>query len=213
MGWGLQYSLLERPRTPLQRQRKRKADTDNGSRRVRAREDQGDDSATGSESTSSQDVNDQGSPQDVDDQGSPRDVDDQGSQPSRVISVQLQVPTNEERRNLVEWLMAAAEREDRRGHGRRVTPSNPPEDPYDGYVLGWRIDSPTTTKRRRNRMHHPDGRSIHTSELQGRHQDRSSRDRTPREEPRLPVSSLEPTRPFSREVAEELRRSVSSEET
>jgi hypothetical protein len=98
--------------------------------------------------------------------------------------------------------MAAAEREDRRGHGRRVTPSNPPEDPYNGYVLGWRIDSPTTTKRRRNRMHHPDGRSIHTSELQGRHQDRSSRDRTPREEPRLPVSSPEPTQSAT---SEELR--------
>ena len=60
MQWGLQYSALERLRTPLQRQGlgKRKAETDNGSRRVRAREDQGSDSAestssTGSESTSS----------------------------------------------------------------------------------------------------------------------------------------------------------------
>ena len=41
MMWGLQYSDLERPRTYLQRQGlgKRKAETDNGSRRVRARED------------------------------------------------------------------------------------------------------------------------------------------------------------------------------
>jgi hypothetical protein len=147
MKWGLQYSALERPRTPLQRQGlgKRKAETDNGSRRVRAREDHGSDSTTGSESTSSQ------------------DVDDQGSQASRVISVQMRVPAHTEGRygDLIERMIAAADRPERQ--------RDPPEDPYGGYVLGWRIESSTTTERRRNRMRHSNGRSVHTSELQGRH--------------------------------------------
>ena len=76
MTWGLQYSVLKRPgrsqQEGLVRHQKRKAETNNGSRRIRAREDQGNDSAEGSESTStsSQDVDDQRSPQDSDDQGS-----------------------------------------------------------------------------------------------------------------------------------------------
>ncbi|XTI87155.1 hypothetical protein V2W45_1386868 [Cenococcum geophilum] len=177
MKWGLQYSLLEYPgqQEGLGRRQKRKAETDNGSRRVRARGDQGNDSATGSESTSSQ------------------DVDDQRSQPSRVISVQIRVPSNTERRDLVELLMAA-ERED---PGRR-SPKSTHWEPSDSPELQWRIGSTPSTERRRNRMRYSDGRSVHTSELQGRHQDR-----TPREEPRRLVSSPEPTRPFS---SEELRQ-------
>jgi len=69
MSWGLQPTDLEqlgepsrqegRRRRPFRQEGrlgKRKADTDNGSRRVRAREGQDNDSATGSESASSQDV-------------------------------------------------------------------------------------------------------------------------------------------------------------
>ena len=94
----------------------------------------------------------------------------------------------------MERLMAAAERDDRRRNGRRGTPSNPPEDPYGGYVLGWKVDSSTTTERRRNRMHHPDGRSVHTSEFLGRHRDRSSRDRSSREHsPREELNQSAPT--------------------
>ena len=78
MRWGLQYSLLEYPgqQEGLGRRQKRKAETDNGSRRVRAREDQESDSISQAESTSSQ------------------DVDDWESQQSRVISVQIRVPSN-----------------------------------------------------------------------------------------------------------------------
>ena len=32
--------------------------------------------------------------------------------------------------------MAAAKKEDRRRNGCKVTPSNPPENPYSGYILG-----------------------------------------------------------------------------
>ncbi|XTI91429.1 hypothetical protein V2W45_1495155 [Cenococcum geophilum] len=79
--WGLQYSLG-----------KRKAETDNGLRRDN-------DSITGSESTSSQNL-------------------------SRVISVQIRVPSNTERRDLVKLLMVA-KREDlrRRSPKIRSTPS------------------------------------------------------------------------------------------
>ena len=86
MSWGLQQTALEqlgepsrqegRRRRPFRQEGrlgKRKADTDNGSRRVRAREGRDNDSVTESESTSSQDVND----------------DDKQSQQSQVISVQL----------------------------------------------------------------------------------------------------------------------------
>ena len=64
MTWGLQYSALERlgrlqhdkrlggPLRQEGRLGKRKADTDNGSRRVRAQEGQDNNSVTGSESTS-----------------------------------------------------------------------------------------------------------------------------------------------------------------
>ena len=97
-----------------------------------------------------------------------------------MISVQLQVPARTEGQygDLLERILAASDREERRRDGHRVTPSDPPEDRYGGYVLGWRIDSPTTTERRRNLIHHQDGRSIHTSELNRRHQDRDSRDRS-----------------------------------
>ena len=66
MTWGLQYSILKRLRTPLQQEGhlgKRKAKIDNGSRQVRAREDQnGSDLATELQAmesqASSQDNND-----------------------------------------------------------------------------------------------------------------------------------------------------------
>ena len=82
-----------------------------------------------------------------------------------MISVQLRVPTGTEGgyRDLMERLRAAAERDDRRRNGCRDTPSNPPEDPYGGYVLGWRFES-TTTERRRNRLCNG-SQSASTSEL------------------------------------------------
>jgi archaellum component FlaC len=54
MAWGLQISALERPgqQEGLGRYQKRKAETDNGSRRVRAREDQDSNSASQAELTS-----------------------------------------------------------------------------------------------------------------------------------------------------------------
>jgi len=161
------------------RHQKRKAETDNASRRIRPREDQDSDSA---ESTSSREVNSTSS-RDIDDQPSLQDIDDQPSQPSRVISVQLRVPTDTEGRygDVIERMIVAADREDRGGNRRR----DPPEDPYGGYVLGWRIDSPTTTERRRSRMRHPNGRSVHTSELQGifqgLYQERGARDYSSKE--------------------------------
>ncbi|XTI90970.1 hypothetical protein V2W45_1470842 [Cenococcum geophilum] len=73
----------------------------------KAQEDQDNNSITGSESTSLQEV----------ESTSSQDVDDQGSQPSRVISVHIRVSSNTERRDLVERLMAL-KREDpgRRSH-------------------------------------------------------------------------------------------------
>ena len=138
MTWGLQYSAFKRLGRlqynkhlggPLQQEgrlEKYKADTDNGSRWVRAREGQDNDSVTGSELTSLQDVDD-------DNQQSPQDVDDQRSQPSRVISVQLWVPAGRKRRykSLLEWLVVAADREDRRENHR----DPPAEDPYGGMEL------------------------------------------------------------------------------
>jgi len=131
MKWGLQYSVLERPVRSLQqedlvRHQKRKAETDNGSRRIRAREDRDSDSA---ESTSSREVESTSS-RDVDDQRSAQDVDDQRSQSSRVISVQMRVPARTEGRygDLIERIIAAADRQERQ--------RDPPEDPYGGYVLG-----------------------------------------------------------------------------
>ena len=153
MTWGLQYSALERSGGPQKyegrlggplrqegRLGKRKAETDNGSRRVREREDQDNNSTTGSESTSSQ------------------DVDDQGSQQSRVISVQVRVPARTEGRygDLLERMLAAA---DERGH---YEPREPSE------VLGWKIESSTTTERRRRRFRNAGQSPAHTSELQGR---------------------------------------------
>ena len=187
MLWGLHYSVLEPPVRPLQqedlvRHQKRKAETDNGSRRIRAREDQDSDSTESTstfspfiESTLSHDIDSQQPPQDINDQRSSQDVNDQPSQPSRVISVQVRVPTNTERRYR-DLMVVPTNRELRRRNARR----DPPEDPYAGYVLGWRIDSPSTAERRRNRVHHPDGRSVHTSEIRG-HQGRSSRDRSSRD--------------------------------
>ena len=99
-------SALERPTVPPRRgfQGKHKADTDNGSRRVKAREDQDSDSVSQAESALSQ------------------DVDDHESQLSRVISVQMRVPAqpgfNQKRYNLVQLLMVAAEEEDNRRNGR-----------------------------------------------------------------------------------------------
>ena len=109
-----------------------------------------------------------------------------------MISVQLQVPTRLERYgDFIERIIAAATREDRR---RR--PPNPPKDPYYGERIEWRVElhSPTTTERRRNGMHHLDGRLVHTSELLGLH-------RTPREEPRA-ASSLDP---YGSYTTEEIR--------
>ena len=181
MRWGLQYSLLEYPgqQEGLGRRQKRKAETDSGSRRVKAREDQGNDSATGSESTSSQ------------------DLDGQQSQPSGVI--QVQVPPGTERRygSLIERIIAATERDD-----RRHSPKSTHWEPSDSPELQWRVGSTPSTERRRNRIRH-DGRSITTSESHKLRRRRGSRDSTPREELRRPVSSPEPTRPFS---SEELRR-------
>ena len=145
MSWGLQQTALEqlgepsrqegRRRRPFRQEGrlgKRKADTDNGSRRVRAREGQDNDSATGSESASSQDV----------------DNDDKRSQQSRVVSVQMRVPSHLEARygDLVERLMAAAADEDRRRNHR-----GPQEDrePSEHTRLEWRGGSFTTTERQR----------------------------------------------------------------
>ncbi|XTI84526.1 hypothetical protein V2W45_1465585 [Cenococcum geophilum] len=75
----------------------RKVETDNGLRQVRAREDQDNDSVIGLELTSLQD-------------------------PSRVISVQIRVPSNTERRDLVELLMVA-KREDPGRHSPNPEPT------------------------------------------------------------------------------------------
>ena len=85
--------------------------------------------------------------------------------------------------DLIERILAAADRQERR--------RDEVEDPFYGEHIGWGYDSPTTTERRRNGMRHPDGRSVHTSEvieiLQGRSprgrrsRDRSSRDRSSRD--------------------------------
>ena len=110
----------------------------------------------------------------------------------------MRVPARTEGRygGLIERIIAAADRQERQ--------RDPPEDPYGGYVLGWRVEShtPSTTERRRNRMHHPNGRSVYTSELYGRHQDRS---------PRRETSSKNP---YGSATSEELRlrRPLSSEE-
>jgi hypothetical protein len=37
--------------------------------------------------------------------------------------------------------MAATERDKRKRDSYRVTPSNPPEDPYGGDILRWRVKS------------------------------------------------------------------------
>ena len=137
MSWGLQQTALEqlgepsrqegRRRRPFRQEGrlgKRKADTDNGSRRVRAREGQDNDSATGSESTSSQ--ND----------------DDQRSQQSRVMSAQVRVPARTEGgyRDLIERIMemAAAEERERREHREPREPSE---------ALGWKVGSSTPSER------------------------------------------------------------------
>jgi hypothetical protein len=175
MTWGLQYSALERKGEPSQaRERglgKRKADTDNGSRRVRAREDRESDSASQAESISSQDIN------------------DQESQQSRVISVQIRVPSNAERRDLVERMMAAAARDERRRNGQR-TPSDPPEDPYER--LEWRFQS-TSTERRWRRLRETGRSSVHISDIQ---------DPSPREGLNQSAPS---TVPFGSATREELR--------
>src|SRR6266702_7015931 len=129
MKWGLQYSILERPRTAQQEgPRKRKADTDNGSRRIRARQDQDNDSATGSESALSQ------------------DADDHGSQRNRVISVQMRVPAHpDERYDLIERIMAAA-----------AAAEGPREyrEPSEHTRLEWRVGSTPSTECRRLRRYH-----------------------------------------------------------
>ena len=70
-----------------------------------------------------------------------------------MISVQLQVPARTEGRygDLLERILAAAERDERERDGI-YSPRDPPEDPYHGDRIEWRIESPTTTERRRNRM-------------------------------------------------------------
>ena len=93
--------------------------------------------------------------------------------------------------------MAAAKKEDLGG-----SPKSTHWEPSDSPELQWRVGSTPSTERRRNRIRH-DGRSITTSETHKLRRRRGSRDRTPREELRQPVSSPEPTRPFS---SEELKR-------
>src|SRR6266446_7754209 len=102
----------------------------------------------------------------------------------------MRVPAHTEGRygDLIERIIAAADRQERQ--------RDPPEDPYGGYVLGWRIESPTTTERRRNRMRRSNGRSVHTSELQGRR-----RESTPREGPQSASSD----NPYGSYTSEELR--------
>jgi len=166
MTWGLQYSALERLGRPqrqegLGRHHKRKADTDNGSRRVRAREDQDSDSTA--ESTSSQDT---------DDQRSPQDVDDRRSQHSRVISVR--VPTRREGQGRYAGIIFIESSEEGRHEVEELSERS--------YVLGWRVESSTTTERRRHRFRDAGQSPDHTSELLRRHQDRSSTDRSSRGE-------------------------------
>ena len=151
MSWGLQQTALERL-GGLQREvrlrGKRKADTDNGSRRVRVREGQDNDSATGSESTSSQDVNDQRSPQ---------NIDDQQSQHSRVISVR--VPSYLEGRygDLIEQMMEMAAAEER-GHQEYREPS-------EHTRLGWKAGSSTPSERWVRRIGTMGQSSSYASEL------------------------------------------------
>jgi hypothetical protein len=99
--------------------------------------------------------------------------------------------------DLIERIIATADRPERQ--------RDPPEDPYGGYVLGWRIESSTTTERRRGRMRHSDGRSVHTSELQGRHRDHSSRIETGSNNPYGSATSeeLRLRQPLSRPLSSE----------
>ena len=152
MSWGLQYTALERLGGPSRhegrvggpfrqegRLGKRKADTDNGSRRVRAREGQDDDSATGSESACSQ------------------NVDDHESQPSRMVTVQVpvqvRVPLHTEERNedaygdhhrgnLLELIRAADREVDNWRYQEYREPS-------EHTRLEWRVGSTPSTERRR----------------------------------------------------------------
>ena len=87
--------------------------------------------------------------------------------------------------------MAAAEE---RGHQEYQEPS-------EHTRLEWRVGSTPSSERRRNRVRHY-GRSVHTSELFGRHRDRSSREHSPREELNQPAPS---TVPFGSPTREELR--------
>ena len=203
MTWGLQYSALKRLGRlqhdkrlggPLQQEGrlgKRKADTDNGSRRVKAREGQDSDSASQAESTSSQDINDQQSPQ---------DVDDQRSQLSRVILVQVQVPSHLEGRygDLMEQIMEMAAAEER-GHQEYREPS-------EHTRLRWKVGSSTPSKQWVPWIRVMGQSSAHNSELQGRH-----RERSPREELNQPAPS---TVPFGLSTREELQlhQPVSMEE-
>jgi len=150
MSWGLQYTALERLGGPSRyegrvggpfrqegRLGKRKANTDNGSRRVRAREGQDDDFATGSESAYSQ------------------DVDGHESQPGRTAPVHMQVPPRTRERNnnpygdhpygnLAELLRAAADE-------KEYQQNNWYREPSEHTRLEWRVGSETTMERRRRR--------------------------------------------------------------
>ena len=161
-----------------------------------------------------------------------QDVDnnDKRSQQSRVVSVQIRVPSYLKARygDLIEQLMAAAANEDR--HQNHQGPREDRE-PSKHTKLKWRGGSFTTTEQQRQQgvhqlIHQLRGQeqsSAPTSELQERDQDRSSRKRSPREELSQSAHSTVPFRLstreelqlhqlFSHKAMEEFRQSVSSEE-
>ena len=151
MKWGLQYSSLTR-NGRLERLAnfgKRKAETDNGSRRVRPKD--GQESNSAAESTSSQNDDD----------------DDQRSQPSRVISAQPPVPSSPEGRygGLIYQIIAAVDREARH-QNHQYTPRDSPKEPSE--VLGW--GTPSSERRRRPRRRSTPSelsRSAPSKELRG----------------------------------------------
>jgi hypothetical protein len=107
-----------------------------------------------------------------------------------VRSVREQVPENTERRDLLELILAAADREARRRHSPKSTHWEPSDSPE----LGWRVGSTPSSDRQRRRLFLPE---LHRRPAEERDQS------APREELEQLAPSPEPTQPFS---SEELRR-------
>ena len=84
-------------------------------------------------------------------------------------------------------------------------------EPSEHTRLGWKAGSSTPSERWVRRIGTMGQSSSYASELQGRHKERSSRKRSPREELNQSAPSTVPFGPSTREELQ-LRQSVSSEE-